>query len=161
MVCLKRHDKSSNMRRTQLLVNLHWLLIDLRIDFKIIFLPVFVKKNLLLNWNENLHLKHFPLGVYETAFIYVFILGLDWQTWSTFTGFKLLSRKTLQHQWEWSRYWIHLHKIDRSDQMQSTPGGGGSCRRRRCRNCRCLQRCWICIGRVRYQRMAPYQNMCK
>ena len=77
MVCLKGHDKNSNMRRTQLLVNLHWLLIDLRIDFKIIFLPVFINKNLLLNTNENLHLKHFPLGVYETASIYVFtLLGL-------------------------------------------------------------------------------------
>ena len=38
-----------------LLVNLHWLLIDLRIDFKRILL--------LLNRNENLHLKHSPLGV--------------------------------------------------------------------------------------------------
>ena len=41
-----------------LLVNLHWLLVDLRTD------------NLLL----PLVLKHFPLGVYETASIYVFIL---------------------------------------------------------------------------------------
>ena len=46
MVCLKAHDKSSNMRRTarQLLVNLHWLLIDLRIDLKTIFLKVFIKR---------------------------------------------------------------------------------------------------------------------
>ena len=52
MVCLKAHDKSSNVRRTKLhgncfvtllpksfpalLLNLHWLLIDLQIDFKII-----------------------------------------------------------------------------------------------------------------------------
>ena len=35
----EEHDK----RRTQLLVNLHWLLIDLRIDFKRIFLTVFIK----------------------------------------------------------------------------------------------------------------------
>ena len=50
MVCLKAHDKSANVRRTQLhgncfvtllpkscpvlLVKLPWLLIDLRIDFK-------------------------------------------------------------------------------------------------------------------------------
>ena len=34
------------MRRTarQLLVNLHWLLIDLRIDLKTIFLKVFIKR---------------------------------------------------------------------------------------------------------------------
>ena len=44
MVCLKAHDKSSNMRRTQLLVNLHWLLVDLRIDFKRIFLEFLLKK---------------------------------------------------------------------------------------------------------------------
>ena len=38
--------------------------------------------------------------------------------------FKLLSRKTLQHQWEWSGHRIHLHKIDRNNQMHSTQGGG-------------------------------------
>ena len=43
MVCLKAYDKSSNMRRTQLLVNLHWLLIDLRIDFKSNLFTVFIK----------------------------------------------------------------------------------------------------------------------
>ena len=54
MVCLKAHDKSSNMRRTQLLVNLHWPLIDLRIDFKRICYYL-------------IETKTFPLGVYETA----------------------------------------------------------------------------------------------
>ena len=43
MVCLKAYDKTSNMRRTQLVVNLHWLLIDLRIDFKSNFLTVFIE----------------------------------------------------------------------------------------------------------------------
>ena len=46
-----------------LLVNLHWRLVDLRTD------------NLLL----PLVLKHFPLGVYETASIYMYLYCLDWR----------------------------------------------------------------------------------
>ena len=111
----------------------------------------FYKNLLLLDWNKNLHLKHFPLGVYETASIYVFILGLDWQKGST-----LLSRKTLQHQWEWICSWIHSHKIYRTHQMQSSQGAGGRYRHKRCRNCGCLQRCWICTGQILHQRLVRH-----
>ena len=132
-----------------LLVNLYWHLIDLRIDCE-------------RNCYYLIETKTSILDTFPWEFIYdVFILGLDWRkTWSTFTGFKLLSRKTLQHQWEWSRHWIHLHKIDRKCKMQSTQGGGGRSNHIWCWNSCCLQRCWICTGRILHQTLVPYQNMC-
>ena len=52
-----------------LLVNLHWNLVDLGIDFKRICYYLIESKTSII-------LKHFHLGVYETASIHVFILGL-------------------------------------------------------------------------------------
>ena len=51
-------------------------------------------------------------------------------------------------------------KICRNNQMQSTQGGGGRCNHSRCRNCCCLQRCWICAGRPLHQRLVRIWNMC-
>ena len=164
MVCLKAHDKSSNMRRTarQLLVNLHWLLIDLRIDLKTIFLKVFIKRIFCYLIETKTSIKTL-LWESTKPRPYMYFYCLDWQTWSTFTGFKVLStsRKTLQHQWEWIGSWIHQHKIDRKNEMQSTQGEGGRKRHSMWWNSGCLQRCCVCVGRVRHQRMVPYQNMCK
>ena len=153
MVCLKAHDKSSNMRRKQLLVNLYWLLIDLRIDFKIIFLTVFIKRICCYLIETKTSIKNTFLWESTKLRSYMYLYCLDWQTWSTFTGFKLLSRKTLQHQWEWSAYWIRLHKIYRKNETQSTQGGGGRSRHSWCRDSDCLQRCPICAGRVLHQRL--------
>ena len=44
--------------------------------------------------------------------------------------------------------------------MQSTQGGGGRSSHIWCWNSCCLQRCWICTGRILHQTLVPYQIMC-
>ena len=69
------------------------------------------------------------------------------------TGVKSLSRKIL--------FLICriLLKICKSDQMQSTQGGDGTGNHTRCRNSGCSQRCCVCAGRLRYQRLVRTWNI--
>ena len=121
------------------------------IDFKRIFLTVFIKRICCYLIETKTTINDNFLWESTKRRRYMYLYCLDWQTWSTFTEFKLLSRKTLQHQWEWNSGWIHLHKIYRKRKMQSTQEEGGRRSHSMCRNCGCLQRCWICAGRVRHQ----------